>query len=60
MFPQPLDDAVKRVWAYASNYARHGAESKQPTMAEAELVFGLCVSLINYLAHLLPENTTDS
>ena len=47
--PKPLDDAVKKVWGYASDQARHGNEDRNITRAEAQLIVGLSASVAMYL-----------
>jgi hypothetical protein len=47
--PRPLDDAIQRVWGYASEMARHVREGRTPARDEAELLLGLSASLITYL-----------
>lgn len=45
----PLDQAVKKTWAYASEFGRHLQEGREPSFEDAELVVGLCASVSNYL-----------
>lgn len=45
----PLDQAVKKTWAYASEFGRHLQEGREPSFEDAELVVGLCASISNYL-----------
>ncbi|SFD09401.1 hypothetical protein SAMN05216577_116111 [Pseudomonas citronellolis] len=49
LIPVPLDLAVIKTWAYASEFGRHLREGREPTFDEAELVVGLCASVSNYL-----------
>jgi hypothetical protein len=45
----PLDQAVIKTWAYASEFGRHLQEGREPSFEDAELVVGLCASVSNYL-----------
>ncbi len=49
LIPAPLDQAIIKTWAYASEFGRHLREGREPTFDEAELVVGLCVSGSHYL-----------
>lgn len=49
--PKPLDEAMEKVWGYASEHARHGRENRSISRAEAQLVVGLSSSIIVYLLH---------
>jgi hypothetical protein len=49
LIPPPLDEAVAKVWGYASENARHIREGREPSFEEAELVVGLCASVSTYL-----------
>jgi len=48
--PRPLDEAIAKVWGYASENARHIREGREPTFVEAELVVGIVSALSTYLA----------
>ena len=48
--PPPLDQAVSKLYGYASEVARHVREGEAPSRAEAALVLGVAASLIAYLA----------
>ena len=48
--PKPLDDALGKMWGYASEMARHVREGRTPSRAEAELVVGVASSTCTYLA----------
>ena len=47
--PRPLDNAIERMWGYASEMARHLREGRVPSREEAELLLNISASLINYL-----------
>jgi hypothetical protein len=48
-FPAPLNLAVDKLWAYASEYGRHVREGRTVSFEEAELVVGVSASLTVYL-----------
>lgn len=50
VLPKPLDDALSKMWGYASEMARHLREGRTPSRAEAELIVGVAASACNYLA----------
>ncbi|AHG43474.1 hypothetical protein N018_01245 [Pseudomonas syringae CC1557] len=49
LIPAPLDQAVIKTWAYASEFGRHIQEVREPSFEDAELVVGLCASVSSYL-----------
>lgn len=49
LIPKPLDDAVTKMWGFASENARHITEGKEPSFEEAELVVGIVASVSTYL-----------
>ncbi len=49
LFPQPLDDIVKKAWGYGSEKGRHLREGHVPTFNEAMLIVGLAASLSAFL-----------
>lgn len=51
LFPKPVDNAVEKLWGYASENARHGREGNAPSREEAMLVVGISATLVNYLIH---------
>lgn len=50
LIPKPLDIAVEKAWAYASERGRHLLEGKDPSLEEAELIVHICAVLISYLS----------
>ena len=48
--PQPLDQAVKKLWGYASERGRHIREGESVDRSEAELVVSIAGSLCDFLA----------
>ncbi len=54
LFPKPIDEAVEKLWGYASENARHGREGNDPTREEAMLIVGVAATLANYLIHKVP------
>jgi hypothetical protein len=49
MVPKPLDQAVDKVWGFASDKARHVREGQTLSREEAQLVVGLAAALSYYL-----------
>ncbi|WP_170162398.1 AbiJ-NTD4 domain-containing protein, partial [Caldimonas tepidiphila] len=52
--PSPLDEAVSKIWGYASENGRHVREGRVPTFEESELVVTLVSGISTYL---LRKNT---
>lgn len=50
IFPPPLDDALSKLWGYASNEARHGKEGRNLELDEVFLFVGVSATLATYLA----------
>jgi len=50
LFPPPLDQALHKIWGYASEAGRHLKEGKAPEFDEAELIVGACGTMCRYLA----------
>jgi hypothetical protein len=49
LLPKPLDEAVPKLWGFASNEARHIVEGRETNREEAELLVGLSAALAGYL-----------
>jgi hypothetical protein len=49
LLPKPLDEAVAKIWGYASNEARHVQEGREAKREETELLVGLSAALATYL-----------
>jgi hypothetical protein len=49
LVPKPLDEALSKVWGYASNEARHVVEGRVINREEAELLVGLSATVSTYL-----------
>jgi hypothetical protein len=49
LLPKPLDEALSKVWGYASEQARHVLEGRNPNRQTAELVVGLAAAVSTYL-----------
>lgn len=49
LFPKPLDEALTKMWGYASEMGRHVREGRTPTHAEVELIVGVAASGCHYL-----------
>ena len=50
LIPPPLDQAVEKAWAYASDRARHLQEGRTPTLEEAELIVGVASVVATFLS----------
>jgi hypothetical protein len=50
LLPKPLDEALSKVWGYASNEARHVVEGREISREEAELLVGLSATVSTYLS----------
>jgi hypothetical protein len=50
LLPRPLDEAISKIWGYASNTARHIREGDVVARDEAELVVGVAAAEVTYLA----------
>jgi hypothetical protein len=50
LLPKPLDEAIQKLWGFASENARHLCEGREPTHADAELVVSVAAATGNYLA----------
>ena len=48
--PAPLDQAVEKIWGFASEQGRHLSEGKEPTQEEAELAVHVAAAVATYLA----------
>jgi hypothetical protein len=47
--PKPLDNAIEKIWGFASNQGRHLQEGQAPEYFEAELVVELTTAIATYL-----------
>jgi len=50
LLPKPLDEAITKLWGYASETGRHLREGRTPRRSEAELIVGVASSCCTYLA----------
>jgi len=50
LLPKPLDEALAKMWGFASEYARHVREDRGVTREEAQLVLGIAASVAAYIA----------
>lgn len=55
--PKPIDEAVKKIWGFASNRARHVQEGQVVRLAEAELVVNFSSALCSYLTSISQQNS---
>ena len=53
----PLDTALKKLWGYASNEARHGREDSALSATEAELIVGVSGAICSYLVEANRRDT---
>ena len=53
LFPAPMDDAVTKLWGFASEQGRHLREGRVPEYPEALLVVHIAAASILYLGHKL-------
>lgn len=56
LFPKPLDEALSKLWGYASEMARHIREGRSPEYGEAELAVTVAAAGCTYLASKLKKN----
>jgi hypothetical protein len=47
--PRPLDDALEKLWGYASETGRHLREGREPSFEDAELVVTVSAAVSIYL-----------
>ena len=47
--PRPLDEALAKMWGYASEMARHLREGREPSYEEAELAVMMSAGVVTYL-----------
>lgn len=48
--PSPLDEALKKMWGFSSNFGRHVSPTKVPSQEEAQLIVHLSSAYCRYLA----------
>jgi hypothetical protein len=53
---RPIDEAISKLWGYASEMARHVREGRVPERPEAELLVGTAALLCTYLAKKIRES----
>ena len=49
LFPKPVDEAMAKLWGYASDSARHVRQGGTPDLSEAILVVGIAASSVSSL-----------
>jgi hypothetical protein len=49
LLPKPVDEALSKLWGYASNVARHVEEGSETNREDAELIVGLAATITTYL-----------
>jgi hypothetical protein len=50
MVPSPLDQAVEKLWGFASEQGRHVREGRNPEPEDAELTVHVAAAVITYLS----------
>ena len=55
LVPPPIDEALEKMWGYASETARHVREGGEPAYEEAELAVITAAGVIGYLERKLGE-----
>lgn len=50
LVPPPLNQAIEKMWGFASEYGRHVREGRDPEFSEAQLVVGTCAAAVTYLS----------
>jgi hypothetical protein len=58
--PRPLDQALEKVWGYASEVGRHVREGREPGWPETQLVVALAAALCTYLLRDEQPAETDA
>ena len=58
--PRPLDEAVSKLWGYASDRARHGSEDREVAVSEAELVVSVAAAVCTFLVRRQQTNGAES
>lgn len=54
--PKPLDQALEKLWGFASEQGRHLIEGREPRFEEAELVVTVASSVSSYLLSVRARN----
>ncbi|MFA7689309.1 MAG: hypothetical protein WCX96_04415 [Bacilli bacterium] len=49
IIPQPLDQAIDKIWGYASEHSRHIREGREPGMKESRLIVSITCAISEYL-----------
>lgn len=52
LFPSPMDQAVLKLWGFASNRGRHLQQGGEPAYADVELVVGVAATMATYLSRV--------
>ena len=59
IIPRPLDQAIEKIWGYASEQGRHLKEGKIPAYEEAELIVEITIAISIYLGKRLIAKKID-
>jgi hypothetical protein len=57
-FPPPLDEAINKLYGFASERGRHLNEGGEPELRQVELIVGIAANVITYLAKCSPDTFT--
>jgi len=55
LVPRPLDEALEKIWGFASEMARHLREGRTPSYEEAELAVITSAGVVTYLERKINE-----
>ena len=58
LIPRPLDEAIRKMWGYSSETARHVREGRTPSFHEAELAVITSAGVVTYLLKKIAEPRT--
>ena len=59
IIPRPLDQAIEKIWGFASENGRHLREGQTPNVDEAELLVGVIAAMAIYLVKKLPHKGVE-
>jgi len=60
LFPRPIDEAISKIWGFASEVGRHLQEGRTPERAEAELTVGISAVACSYLCSKIGDDSQRS
>jgi hypothetical protein len=56
--PRPLDQALDKIWGFASEKGRHLSEGRKPSQEEVILVVEVAAATISYVTKRLPKEVS--